>query len=129
MGYERYKIIDFGIGGFNDHIGKRWMDLRDMVKNGIGENNLKGRLLLEFCNQKDLCVKNTWFKSFPPQNFFSKFYKIFIWHINLGSKTWFKIIFDVFEFWFDAYWIKIILGAITHMQRKLLYLVFKKEIF
>ena len=30
--------------------------------NRIGEQNLEGRMLLEFCNQKDLCVVNIWFK-------------------------------------------------------------------
>ena len=30
-------------------------------RNGIGEQNLEGRMLLEFCHQKDLCVANTWF--------------------------------------------------------------------
>ena len=30
--------------------------------NRIGERNLKDRMLLEFCGQKDLCVENTWFK-------------------------------------------------------------------
>ena len=29
--------------------------------NGIGEQNLEGRLL-KFCHQKDLCVTDTWFK-------------------------------------------------------------------
>ena len=26
------------------------------------ENEIESRMLLEFCNQKDLCVGNTWFK-------------------------------------------------------------------
>ena len=30
--------------------------------NRIGEQNLEARMLLEFCNQKDLCVVNIWFK-------------------------------------------------------------------
>ena len=30
--------------------------------NGIGEQGLEGRMLLEFCDQKDLCVSNTRFK-------------------------------------------------------------------
>ena len=30
--------------------------------NGIGERNLEGGMLLEFCDQKDLCMANTWFK-------------------------------------------------------------------
>ena len=30
--------------------------------NGIGERNQEGRLLLEFCDEKELCVANTWFR-------------------------------------------------------------------
>ena len=30
-------------------------------ENGIGERNLEGIILLEFCDQKDLYVANTWF--------------------------------------------------------------------
>ena len=29
---------------------------------GIGERNAEGRMLLDFCDQKELCVANTWFK-------------------------------------------------------------------
>ena len=32
---------------------------------GIGQRNLEEKMLLEFCLGKDLCVTNTWFKSFP----------------------------------------------------------------
>ena len=31
-------------------------------RNGIGKQGLEGRMLLEFCDQKDLCVSNTRFK-------------------------------------------------------------------
>ena len=31
-------------------------------RNGIGEQGLEGRMLLEFCDQKDLCVSNRRFK-------------------------------------------------------------------
>ena len=30
--------------------------------NGIGERNVKGKMLLELCDKKELCVENTWFK-------------------------------------------------------------------
>ena len=30
--------------------------------NGFGERNLEGRILLKFCDEKGLCVANTWFK-------------------------------------------------------------------
>ena len=29
---------------------------------GIGKRNAEGRLLLDFCDQKELCAANTWFK-------------------------------------------------------------------
>ena len=30
--------------------------------NGIGERNVEGKMLLEFCYEKKLCVANTWFR-------------------------------------------------------------------
>ena len=30
--------------------------------NGIGERNVKGKMLLEFCDEKEFCVANTWFR-------------------------------------------------------------------
>ena len=32
------------------------------VWNGIGQRNLEGTMLLEFCLEKELCVPNTWLK-------------------------------------------------------------------
>ena len=29
---------------------------------GIGKRNAEGRMLLDFCDQKELCVANTWYK-------------------------------------------------------------------
>ena len=29
--------------------------------NGIGKRNAEGRRLLEFCDERELCVANTWF--------------------------------------------------------------------
>ena len=29
---------------------------------GIGQRNLEGGMLLEFCLEKELCVSNTWFR-------------------------------------------------------------------
>ena len=29
---------------------------------GVGRRNLEGRMLLEFCLKKELCVSDTWFK-------------------------------------------------------------------
>ena len=57
------KELTLGIGDFNGHVGKN-MDRFESVhgENGIGKEYLGGRMLLDFCNQKDLCVANTWFK-------------------------------------------------------------------
>ena len=52
-----------GLGDFNEHIG-RGIDGFDGVHGGygIGQRNLEGRMLLEFCLEKELCVSNTWSK-------------------------------------------------------------------
>ena len=57
------KELTMGIGDFNDYVGKK-VDGFEGVHggNGIGEQNLKDRMLLEFCDQKNLYVANTWFK-------------------------------------------------------------------
>ena len=50
------------LGDFNGHIG--WhIDIFDGVHRGygIGWTNFGGRILLEFCLEKELCVSNTWF--------------------------------------------------------------------
>ena len=51
------------LGDFNGHVG-RHMDGFDMVYGGYGvsHRNLEGRMLLEFCLEKELCVSNTWFR-------------------------------------------------------------------
>ena len=51
------------LGDSNGQVGKQ-IDGFDGVHGGlnVGERNVKGRLLLEFCDGKDLCVANTWFK-------------------------------------------------------------------
>ena len=55
--------MTLGIGDFNGQVGKKADGFEGVHGgNGIGEQNLEGRVLLEFCNQKGLCVANTWFK-------------------------------------------------------------------
>ena len=51
------------LGDFDGHVG-RHIDGFDGVHGGydIGQRNLGGRVLLEFCLEKELCVTNTWFK-------------------------------------------------------------------
>ena len=50
-----------GMGDFNGHVGK-WIEGFEGVHggNGIGVRNAEGRRLLEFCDEKELCVANTW---------------------------------------------------------------------
>ena len=50
-------------GDFNGHIGRR-IDGFDWFLGGydIGEINLEGRMLLEFCVVNELCVLSTWFR-------------------------------------------------------------------
>ena len=51
------------IKNFNGHIGKE-VDGFEGVHGGfeIGKKNVEGRLLLEFCVEKGMCVGNSWFK-------------------------------------------------------------------
>ena len=51
------------LGDINANIG-RHIDGFDGVHggNGVGQRNLEGRMLLEFCLEKELCVSNTWLK-------------------------------------------------------------------
>ena len=36
--------------------------LKVYTGNGVGKRNAKGRRLLEFCDERELCKANTWFK-------------------------------------------------------------------
>ena len=44
---------------FNGHVG-RHIDGFDGGY-GVGQRNLEGRVLLEFCMEKELCVSSMWF--------------------------------------------------------------------
>ena len=46
-----------GLGDFNGHVGKCAEGFEQ-----IGKRNTEGRMLLDFCDQKELCVANTWYK-------------------------------------------------------------------
>ena len=50
-------------GDFNEHIGSH-IDGFDWVHGGygVGKRNLEGTVLLGFCQLKELCMSNTWFK-------------------------------------------------------------------
>ena len=51
------------LGDSNGYVG-RHVDGLDGVHGGygVGQRNLEGRMLLEFCLEKKLCVSNTWSK-------------------------------------------------------------------
>ena len=51
------------LGDFNGYVG-RHIDGFDGVYEwyGKGQHNFEGRMLIEFCVEKELCVSNTWFK-------------------------------------------------------------------
>ena len=52
-----------GMGDFNGHVGKRIEGYEGVHGgNGIGERNVEGKMLLKFCDEKELCVANTWFR-------------------------------------------------------------------
>ena len=54
------------LGDFNGHVGKCAEKLEGIQCHGgyygIGKRNAEGRMLLDFCHQKELCVANTWYK-------------------------------------------------------------------
>ena len=45
------------VQGYEGVHGREWNSFEGV--NGIGEQNLEGRMLLELCDQKNLCVVNT----------------------------------------------------------------------
>uniref|UniRef100_A0A0L8IFJ4 Endonuclease/exonuclease/phosphatase domain-containing protein n=1 Tax=Octopus bimaculoides TaxID=37653 RepID=A0A0L8IFJ4_OCTBM len=63
--WDLHKVDELvlGMGDFNGHVGK-WIQGFEGVHRGnrIEERNVEGRMLLEFCDEKELCVVNTWFR-------------------------------------------------------------------
>ena len=55
--------MGLGLGDFNSHVGK-CAEGFEGIHGGyeIGKRNVEGRMLLDFCVQKELCVANTWYK-------------------------------------------------------------------
>ena len=55
--------VVFGLGDFNGHVGEEIEGFEGVHGgNGIGQRNAKGRMLLKFCDERELFVANTWFK-------------------------------------------------------------------
>ena len=52
-----------GMGDFNRHVGRN-IDGYQGVHGGfcIGERKQEGRMLLEFCDARYLCIASTWFR-------------------------------------------------------------------
>ena len=63
--WDKHSADDFVmcLCDFNGQVG-RHIDSFDGVHGGygVGQRNLEGRMLLEFCLDKELCASNTWFK-------------------------------------------------------------------
>ena len=56
--------IVLGLGDFKGHVGKCAEGFESIHGGyGIGKRNVEGRMLLDFCVQKELCVANTWYKN------------------------------------------------------------------
>ena len=48
------------LGDFNGHVGKCAEGFEGVHQgNGVGKRNAEGRRLLEFCDERELCVANT----------------------------------------------------------------------
>ena len=55
--------VVFGPRDFNGHVGEEIEGFEGVhVGNGICKTNAEGRMLLEFCDEKEMCVANAWFK-------------------------------------------------------------------
>ena len=55
--------IIVSLGNFNGHVGKCAESFEGVNGgNGVGKRNAEGRRLPEFCDERELCVANTWFK-------------------------------------------------------------------
>ena len=55
--------VVFGLGDFNGHVGEEIEGFEGIYGgNGIGQRNAEGRMLLEFCDERELCAANMWFK-------------------------------------------------------------------
>ena len=59
-----------GLGGFNEHVRGRidgFEGVHDVY--GIGKRTVEGRKLLKLCDEKKLCVANTWFEKKEQKNY------------------------------------------------------------
>ena len=55
--------VVFGLGDLNGQVGEEIEGFEGVHGgNGIGKRNAEKRMLLEFCDERELCVAHTWFK-------------------------------------------------------------------
>ena len=55
--------VAFGLGDFNEHVGEEIEGFEGVYGgNEIGKRNAEGRMLFKFCDERESCVANTWFK-------------------------------------------------------------------
>ena len=54
--------IIVSLGDFNGHMGKCFEGFKGVHGGNGVEKNAEERRLLEFCDERELCVANTWFK-------------------------------------------------------------------
>ena len=58
----RKSLRTTGLGDFNGHVGKEIEGFEGIHGGyGMGERNAERRMQLELCDEKELCVANTWF--------------------------------------------------------------------
>ena len=66
---ESSSEIIVSLEDFNGHVGKYAEGFEGVREgNGVGKRNAEGRRLLEFCDGRELCVANTWFKDRQKEN-------------------------------------------------------------
>ena len=57
------------LGDFNGHVGRHNRGFNGVHCGfGVVQRNLDGRMLLEFCVEKKLCVSNTWYNREEKRN-------------------------------------------------------------
>ena len=66
---ESFSEITVSLGNFSGHVGKCAESFKGVhVGNDIGRRNAEERRLLEFCDERELCVANTWFYKADKRN-------------------------------------------------------------
>ena len=65
--------VVFKLGDFGGYVGEEIEGFEDVHGgNGKGKRNAEGRMPLKFCDKRELCVANTWFKKTNKRNIMFK---------------------------------------------------------